>query len=95
MKLARLPFGRDGRGSRDSVSACYASGVTRPELAAAIRNLADDEKLDLLGELWDSLDHDTPAPEWHKEELDRRLESADTAAFTRWSEAKSRILGSK
>jgi putative addiction module component (TIGR02574 family) len=57
--------------------------VTRAELAATIRDLADDEQLDLLGELWDSLDHDRPAPEWHKEELDRRLERADAEGGAR------------
>ncbi len=69
--------------------------MTRPELAAAIRDLADDEKLELLGELWDSLDHDAEAPEWHKEELDRRLEIAEAESFSSWSAAKARILGSK
>ena len=69
--------------------------MTRPELAAAIRDLADDEKLELLGELWDSLDNDAAAPELHKEELDRRLESAEAKSFSSWSEAKERILGSK
>lgn len=69
--------------------------MTRPELAAAIRDLAEDEKLELLSELWDSLDHDAPAPEWHEEELDRRLESAAAGSFSSWSEAKARILGSK
>lgn len=69
--------------------------MTRAEFAATIRDLADEEKLDLLGELWDSLDHDSVAPAWHKEELDRRLESADAASFSSWSEAKARILGSK
>lgn len=69
--------------------------MTRSELADAIRDLAEEEKLDLLGELWDSLDHEAPTPEWHKEELDRRLASADAASFSSWSEAKARILGSK
>lgn len=95
---ARLVVRSAGTGLRvphGSVPACYASIVTRPELAAAIRDLADEEKLDLLEELWDSLDHDTPAPEWHQEELDRRLETADDASFRPWAEAKARILGSK
>lgn len=69
--------------------------MTRPELVAAIRDLAEQEKLELLGELWDSLDHDALAPEWHQEELDRRISSADAASFSSWSEAKARILGSK
>jgi len=71
------------------------SRVTRPELPAAIRELPEDEKLDLLSELWDALDHSAPVPEWHKEELDARLSSANAESFTTWPEAKARILGSK
>ena len=51
--------------------------MTRPELAAAIRELPEDEKLELLSELWDALDHFAPVPDWHKEELDARLASAN------------------
>lgn len=69
--------------------------MTRPELAAAIRELPEDEKLELLSELWDALDHSAPLPEWHKEELERRLANASAESFTSWSEAKARILGSK
>lgn len=69
--------------------------MTRPELAAAIRELPEDEKLELLSELWDALDHSAPLPEWHKEELERRLASASVESLTSWSEAKARILGSK
>lgn len=72
--------------------------MTRPELAAAIRDLADEEKLDLLGELWDALDHekvDGVTADWHEEELNLRLESAETATFSSWTEARARILGAK
>jgi putative addiction module component (TIGR02574 family) len=69
--------------------------VTRPELSAAIHELPEDEKLDLLSEIWDALEHSAPVPEWHKEELDARLASASADSFTAWSEAKARILGSK
>lgn len=69
--------------------------MTRADLAAAIRDLPEDEKLELLSDLWDSIDHSAPVPEWHKEELDRRLASAIPEAFTLWSDAKARILGSK
>ena len=44
---------------------CNNDGMTRPELAQAIHDLSTGEKLDLLDELWDSLDHDAPLPEWH------------------------------
>jgi putative addiction module component (TIGR02574 family) len=76
-------------------AACYPTTTTRPELAAAIRELPDDEKLELLGELWDSLDHATTIPEWHKEELGRRLDETSPGELVPWSEAKARILGSK
>lgn len=54
-------------------------------LTCAIRSLPDDEKLDLLSELWDELDHTGPVPEWHKEELDCRLDD--------WYESKRVGLG--
>lgn len=82
--------------SRSDAHALSSSLVmTRPELAAAIRSLSEDEKLDLLSELWDELDHTGLLPEWHKEELDRRLDDADTGKFVPWAEARARILGSK
>ena len=69
--------------------------MTRPELSAAVRELPEDEKLELLSELWDALDHSAPVREWHKEELAARLASANAESLTAWSEAKARILGSK
>lgn len=68
--------------------------MTRPELAAALRALPTDEKLEVLGELWDSLE-EAPVPTWHKEELDRRLTSTDEKDFTTWPEARARIVGSR
>lgn len=73
---------------------CYLSFMTRLELEAAIRSLPENEKLELLGELWDAIDHAAPMPEWHKEELDRRLETTSDS-FVPWSAARARILGSK
>jgi putative addiction module component (TIGR02574 family) len=85
---------RTGRGAKTATRGTFHV-MTRPELAAAIRELPEDEKLELLSELWDALDHSTAVPEWHKEELDRRLSNADAESLTSWSEAKARILGSK
>ncbi len=73
---------------------CYLSFMTRPELEAAIRSLPENEKLELLGELWDAIDHAAEMPDWHKEELDRRLETS-ASSFVPWSAARARILGSK
>ncbi len=69
--------------------------MTRRELAAALASLPEDEKLELIGELWDSLEHSGPLPEWHKDELDRRLATTEGETRSSWTEAKARILGSK
>ena len=42
-----------------------------------IEALSPEQKLELIAELWDSLTRDsesTGAPDWHRKELDRRLE---------------------
>jgi hypothetical protein len=44
-----------------------------------------------VGPLWDSLDHSASVPEWHKEELDRRLAKAEAEPLVPWSEAKARV----
>ena len=85
---------REPDGAREIATRDIIHGMTRPRFAAAIR-LPEDEKLELLSELWDALDHSATVPNWHKEELDRRLSSADAESLTSWSEAKARILGSK
>jgi putative addiction module component (TIGR02574 family) len=69
--------------------------MTRHEVAAAIRSLPEDERLELLGELWDSLDHDGPLLDWHRQELDRRLDAAAAAPPVPWSETRARILAAK
>jgi putative addiction module component (TIGR02574 family) len=70
--------------------------MTRAEIAEAVRALSDDEKLDLLEEVWDTLDHDRGVPEWHKRELDRRLAApTDATGSADWSTVKARILGAK
>ena len=42
-----------------------------------IKGLSAEQKLELIAELWDSLTRDSSAvaiPEWHRQELDRRLD---------------------
>lgn len=68
--------------------------MTRRELAAAIHALPEGEKLELLGEVWDSLSESRPMPEWHKEELDRRATS-DPSAFESWEVVRARLASSK
>jgi putative addiction module component (TIGR02574 family) len=57
-----------------------------------IDELTPDEKLELISELWDSLEPDevhlTPA---QMEELDRRLAAADDEPGLPWEEVKGRL----
>ena len=50
-----------------------------PELK--IEELSTDQRLELIGLLWESIPETAealPVPEWHRKELDRRLAQADT-----------------
>ena len=47
----------------------------------AIKQFSVAERLDLRSELWDSTPdslEELPSPEWHREELERRLAAADS-----------------
>lgn len=68
-----------------------------PKPAIDITKLSFTERLQLVEDLWDSLedDQDTiPIPDWHVEELKRRLEAyrADPDAGSTWDEVRERIL---
>jgi len=55
--------------------------------------LSPDERIDLLGDAWDSKGaepSDVPVPEWHLRELDRRLASPDPV-FLPWEEVRDRL----
>lgn len=62
----------------------------------AIKQLSVDERLDLIGELWDSIPdsiEELPVPEWHRDELERRLATADKDpdAAIPWEEVRQRL----
>ena len=68
-----------------------------PHLQELIERLNPEERLRLIGEIWDSL---LPAqrleiPESHREELDRRLADADEnpSAGAPWEEVRARLWG--
>ena len=53
-----------------------------PEAAAELLKtpLSVEQRLELIGELWDSIPNsleELPTPEWYREELERRLVTAD------------------
>jgi putative addiction module component (TIGR02574 family) len=64
----------------------------------ALHQLPVAERLKLIEELWDSIDAEAaglPLPEWHKAEIDRRLEALDagTSVGAEWDEVRRRIAG--
>ncbi len=66
------------------------SNVLRDE----ILQLPPSERLKLVEEIWDSLaaSPDTvPVPEWHKEELDRRLNNPAPGPGENWKEARAKL----
>ena len=56
--------------------------------------LSVEERLELIGLLWDSMPS-TPLPEWHLNELVRRREFAEAHPHLRrpWGEVKANLLG--
>ena len=58
--------------------------------------LTVQQRIELIGELWDGIPDSIealPVPDWHREELDRRLVSAEANpdAALPWEEVKKRL----
>jgi len=69
-----------------------------PEAAAELLRtpLTVTQRLELIGELWDSIPDSVealPIPDWHRDELERRLAAADAdpEAAIPWEEVKRRL----
>ena len=63
---------------------------------ADMRELPVSDRLRLIEELWDSLDGEAdelPLPEWHRAELDKRLDALDQGKSTGapWNEVRHRL----
>jgi putative addiction module component (TIGR02574 family) len=61
-----------------------------------IEQLSVAERLDLISTLWDSIPdslEELPIPEWHREQLERRLASADAnpEGAIPWEEVRQRL----
>ena len=71
--------------------------MSQPIATTALTRLPVAERLRLIEELWDSLDAEAdalPMPDWHREELDKRLAAheRDPSAGKPWDEVKAGIL---
>ena len=66
--------------------------MTPKALRDEILRLPTDERLKLLEEIWDSLNaEDVPVPDWHKEELDRRLDNPAPGPRLTWEQVRAKI----
>jgi len=67
--------------------------MTRQTLLAEILRLPPEDRIALLGEAWDSIvasPDDVPIPEWHIQELERRLATPEPQ-FVPWEEVRKRL----
>jgi|EndMetStandDraft_9_1072997.scaffolds.fasta_scaffold02179_2 putative addiction module component (TIGR02574 family) len=65
-----------------------------------LRALPLAERLKLIEDLWDSIAADPdalPLPDWHRAEIDRRLDNLDAGASegASWDEVRRRITGKR
>jgi putative addiction module component (TIGR02574 family) len=68
--------------------------MSRPALLSEILDLPAAERLQLVEDIWDSLTtsvSELPVPDWHREELDRRLADSTEQATVSIDELKSRL----
>ncbi len=71
---------------------------TLPDAATELLQtpLTVDQRLELIGELWDSIPDSIdalPVPDWHRKELEKRIASADADpdAGVPWEDVKQRL----
>lgn len=70
--------------------------MSRSLTETEIEELTVPQRLELIGRLWDSIpegEEATDIPEWHVEELEKRLASAEAApgASAPWEEVRERL----
>ena len=67
--------------------------LTKQALLTEILRLPPDERIDLLGEAWDAIaasPEDVPIPEWHIQELERRL-AEPQPKYVAWEDVRDRL----
>jgi putative addiction module component (TIGR02574 family) len=68
--------------------------MTPKALLEEILRLPVDERLQLVEDIWDSIaatPEAVPVPEWHKAELDRRLDHPEPGPSLSWDEVRAKL----
>ena len=66
--------------------------MTPKTLRDQVLKLPADQRLELVEEIWDSLTPDqVPMPDWHKAELDRRLDHPEPGARKSWEDVRGTL----
>lgn len=68
--------------------------MTRPALVDEILELPAEDRLQLVERIWDSLAvsaDSVPVPDWHRAELDSRLNDPSEKATSNWDEVQARL----
>ena len=71
--------------------------MTKEALLAEILRLPPEERIDLLGDVWDATaasPSEVPVPEWHLVELEKRLAEPDPQ-YVSWEEVRERLKGAR
>jgi putative addiction module component (TIGR02574 family) len=71
--------------------------MTSAALLEEILRLQPTERMRLLEQIWDSLSPDETAemPDWHRRELDLRLDDPAEGATKSWAEVREQLRGKK
>lgn len=70
--------------------------MTPKALLEEILRLPANERLQLVEDIWDSIaatPADVPVPDWHKAELDRRLDNPEPGPSLSWDEVRAKLHG--
>lgn len=71
--------------------------MTKEALLTKILRLPPEERIDLIGRVWDATaasPDQVPVPDWHLEELQGRLKEP-APKYVSWDEVRSRLKGTR
>ena len=80
----------------ESASASEISVMPPKALLEEILRLPVAERLQLVEDIWDSIaatQEEVPVPDWHRAELDRRLDDPEPGPSLSWDEVRAKLRG--